>query len=88
MEAFAEAIVAYAQPLIDQTDGSVEQVEKAFALSQFCHNTALMPINMQEEMIRELQLSVGLDDEEFSVLRSSIIEPMIRRHQEMFPPDK
>ncbi len=31
MGAIAEAFAAFAQPLIDQTDGSPEQVEKALA---------------------------------------------------------
>jgi hypothetical protein len=34
MGAIAEALVAYAQPLMDQTDGSEEQLNKAFALTQ------------------------------------------------------
>ena len=84
MGALAEAIVAYAQPLIDQTDGSFEQMEKALALSQFCYNVALLPDDKQEQMIHELQLSVEMDDEEFALFRSSVIDPMIRRHQDMF----
>jgi hypothetical protein len=43
MGALAEALVAYAQPLIDQTDGSLEQLNKAFAISQLCYNLALLP---------------------------------------------
>ena len=43
MGAIAEAFVAYAQPLIDQTDGSLEQMNKAFAISQLCYNLALLP---------------------------------------------
>ncbi len=85
MGAIAEAIVAYAQPLIDQTDGSVEEIEKAFALSTLCYNLALLPDDMQEQQIRDLQPSVDMDDEEFAEFRSSVIDPMIRRHQEMFP---
>jgi hypothetical protein len=85
MGAIAESIVAYAQPLIDQTDGSVEQIEKAFALSTFCYNLALLPDDMQEQQIRDLQPSVEMDDQEFAEFRSSVIDPMIRRHQEMFP---
>ena len=38
MGAIAEAFVAYAQPLLDETDGSEEQLNKAFAMSQFCFN--------------------------------------------------
>ena len=32
MGAIAEGFVAYAQPLLDQTDGSEEQMNKAFAI--------------------------------------------------------
>ena len=38
MGAIADAFVAYAQPLIDQTDGSEEQLSQAFAMSQLCYN--------------------------------------------------
>ena len=40
MGAIAEGFVAYAQPLLDQTDGSEEQLNKAFAISQLCFNLA------------------------------------------------
>ena len=43
MGAIAEGIVAYAQPLLDQTDGSEEQLNKAFTISQLCYNLALLP---------------------------------------------
>ncbi len=33
MGALAEGLVAYARPLLDQTDGSVEQMDKAFSMS-------------------------------------------------------
>jgi hypothetical protein len=33
MGAIAEAFVAFAKPLIDQTDGSHEQLNKAFAIT-------------------------------------------------------
>ena len=49
MGAIAEAIVAYARPLIDQTDGSVEQMENAFAISQLCFNLALLPDDAREQ---------------------------------------
>ncbi len=58
MGAIAEAIVGYAQPLIDQTDGSHEQMEKALAISQVCWNLALLPKEKQEESLREMQPSL------------------------------
>jgi hypothetical protein len=47
MGAIAEGFVAYAQPLLDQTDGSQAQLSKAFAISQFCFNLALLPDEKQ-----------------------------------------
>lgn len=85
MGAFGEAFAAFAQPLIDQTDGSPEQVQKALSLSQLCYNTALLPVDKREEMFAEFRSRLGMDDEEFDDFRRSILEPMIARHEQMFP---
>ncbi len=85
MGAIAEGFVAYAQPLIDQTDGSVEQLNKAFAISQLCFNLALFPEDSREKTLSEMRAGLKMDDEEFDLFRRSIVAPMIRRHQEMFP---
>ena len=85
MGAIAEGIVAYAQPLIDQTDGSVEDLNKALTLSQLCWNMSLLPENKRDQMLSEIRPSLQMDDAEFDEFRHSIIEPMIQRHQEMFP---
>jgi SEC-C motif len=85
MGAIAEAFVAYAQPLLDQTDGSQEQLNKAFAISQLCYNLALLPEGQRDETLGEMRSNLRMDDEEFDAFRSSVVVPMIRRHQEMFP---
>ena len=85
MGALADAIVAYAQPLLDQTDGSHEQLNKALAISQLCYNLALLPDDRRDTMLSEMRPNLQMDDEEFDAFRRSIIMPMIRRHQEMFP---
>jgi uncharacterized protein YecA (UPF0149 family) len=85
MGAIAEAFVAYAQPLLDQTDGSHEQMSKAFALSQLCYNLALLPEDEREKSLSEMRPTLEMDDEEFDAFRHSVVIPMIRRHQEMFP---
>jgi uncharacterized protein YecA (UPF0149 family) len=85
MGAIAEAFVAYAQPLLDETDGSEEQLNKAFAMSQFCFNLALLPDDGRDATLSELQRTLEMDDEEFDAFRRSIVVPMIRRHHEMFP---
>ena len=85
MGALAEAFVAYAQPLLDQTDGSEEQLNKAFAISQLCYNLALLPDDRRDTMLSEMRPTLGMDDAEFAAFRRSVIVPMIRRHEEMFP---
>jgi hypothetical protein len=85
MGAIAEAFVAYAQPLLDQTDGSQEQMQKALTISQLCYNLALLPEDQRETMLREVRPDLNLDDEEFGAFRQSIVDPMIQRHHEMFP---
>ncbi len=85
MGAIAEGFVAYAQPLLDQTDGSLEQLNKAFAISQACFNLALVPDKKREAAIREVQTALGMDDAEFDEFRRSIVVPMIERHHQMFP---
>ncbi|NUQ64470.1 MAG: SEC-C domain-containing protein [Pirellulales bacterium] len=85
MGAIADAFVAYARPLLDQTDGSEEQLNKAFAISQLCYNLSLMPEDSRDRVLGEMKPTLDMDDEEFDDFRRSIVIPMIRRHQEMFP---
>ena len=85
MGAIADGFVAYAQPLLDQTDGSEEQLNKAFAISQLCYNLALLPDDRRDAMLDEVRQTLGMDDAEFAEFRRSVIVPMIRRHEEMFP---
>ena len=65
MGAIAEAFVAFAQPLLDQTDGSHEQMNKAFAMSQMCYNLSLFPEEDREKTLSEMRRSSGMDDKEF-----------------------
>ena len=85
MGAIADAIVAYAQPLLDRSDGSLEQMQKAMALGQLCWNLALLPPDQHDGAIGDLQSSLNMDDADFAELRRDVIEPMIRRHEDMFP---
>ncbi len=85
MGVFAEALAEYARPLLDETDGSIEQLNKAFAISQLCYNLALLPEESRDRTLSDTRLSLKMDDEEFDNFRRSIVLPMIRRHQEMFP---
>jgi uncharacterized protein YecA (UPF0149 family) len=84
MGAIAESIVAYAQPLLDQTDGSTAEMQKAMTLAQVCWNLALLPEKERDAELTKLKSSFGMDDE-FEDFRVSVVLPMIRRHHEMFP---
>ena len=85
MGALADGFVAYAQPLIDQTDGSLEQMNKAMAIGQLCFNLALLPVDRREKSLSEMRSLLEMDDEQFAEFRRSTVDPMIRRHQDMFP---
>lgn len=85
MGAIAEAMVAYAQPLLDETDGSLEQMNKAFAIAQLCWNLALCPKEEREDLLSKMRPTLKMDDDEFEQFRHRVILPMIRRHGEMFP---
>src|SRR5271165_1164476 len=85
MGAVAEAIVAYVQPLIDQIDGSPEQLNKALAMGQLCYNLAILPEDSRQTLLSEFQQTLKMDDEEFDAFRRELVVPMIERHEAMFP---
>lgn len=85
MGATAKAMVAYAQPLIDETDGSLDQMNKAFAIAQLCWNVALFSEEKRDEILSKMRSTLMMDDAEFEAFRRSVLLPMIRRHHEMFP---
>ena len=85
MGAIADAMSRFAQPLIDATDGSPEQLQRALTLSQLCWNLAITPAEMRDEFLASMQPTLKMDDGEFQEFKRTVVTPMIRRHQEMFP---
>ena len=85
MGAIAEAIAAYAQPLFDQTDGSIDKMNRAMTVAQMCWNLALLPEGQREKAIDELKAPLNMKDGEFTEFRQHVVLPMIQRHREMFP---
>jgi hypothetical protein len=85
MGAIADAIVGYAKPLIDATDGSIEQMNKAMSISQACWNLSIMPAESRQSALDGMRSSLGMSDSEFDDFERSVVLPMIRRHEEMFP---
>lgn len=85
MGVIAESMVAYSQPLLDQTDGSSEQMQKATSIAFMCWTLALLPETEQEKMLAEMRPALGMNDAVFADFQESVIRPMILRHHEMFP---
>ena len=85
MGAFGDAFAAYTQPLIDEGDGSREEIETAFLFGQLCWNLALAPEDSRQEMLDNIQPTLKMDDGEFEGFKASVVFPMIQRHYDMFP---
>lgn len=85
MGAIAEGLLAFVKPLLDQTDGSREELDKALKIGQICFNLAVLPEDQGKELLDEMRLSSGLDEEEFDAFYRSIVVPMVERHREIFP---
>jgi uncharacterized protein YecA (UPF0149 family) len=85
MGVIAEAMSRFARPLLDATDGSPEELQRAFSLSQACWNLALMPEGHREQSLADMQSTIKMDDEKFQAFKRDLVMPMIRRHQEIFP---
>jgi uncharacterized protein YecA (UPF0149 family) len=83
--AIADAIVAYAQPLFDQNDGSIDKMNRAMTVAQMCWNLAILPEDQRETAIDELKPTLNMTDGEFTEFRQHVVLPMIQRHREMFP---
>ena len=85
MGAIAESITSYAQPLLDKTDGSIEEMNRALSLGQICWNLALIPEGDRDDALREMAISLEMEADAFEAFRCTVIAPMIQRHEEMFP---
>jgi hypothetical protein len=80
-----DALAVYAQVLIDETDGSTEQMRRAFDIAMVCWNMALMSESRREECMADFQTHTDMSDARFAAFRRVIVDPMIRRHAAMFP---
>lgn len=85
MGGFADAIVKYAQPLIDSSDGSPEQVQNALTMSQLCWNMALMSEEDRNAFLDKMPPMPNMGIEVLEEFKRTVVKPMVQRHQEMFP---
>lgn len=84
MGILADSMVAYAQPLLDATDGLIEQMNRALALAQVCWNLALLPGEGRNAALREMQPSLKMEADEFEDFRRTVVVPMIRGTRRCF----
>lgn len=85
MGALGNALSAYMQPLIDQSDGTLEGLNQALKIGQLCYNLSLISEDQRTELLNNMQRTLEMNDADFEVFRQAIVLPMIRRHEEMFP---
>lgn len=85
MGAIAEAMANFARPLLDATDGSMDQMNRALMIGQLCWNLAVTPEARRDDFLAAMRPSLNMDDDEFESFRREVVRPMIRRHEEMFP---
>ena len=81
----ADSMVAYAQPLLNETDGSQADIQKALSIAQLCWNLAVLPELERNNFYVKMRESLDMNEAEFDDFRLSIVAPMIKRHHEMFP---
>jgi uncharacterized protein YecA (UPF0149 family) len=81
----AESMMKYAQPLIDDTDGSVEELDKALSIARICWNLSIMPEEEREECFASMRSDTEMSKDEFLDFKDNVIESMILRHKKMFP---
>ena len=84
MGAIAEAMVEFARPLIDATDGSIEAMNRALSVSSLCYNLGCLPEEAREPIISEMKIKLNLNDLEFEEFKRSVITPMLQRYETMF----
>jgi uncharacterized protein YecA (UPF0149 family) len=85
MGIMAESMVAYAQPLLDETDGSHGQMQNALTIAQLCWNLALLPETEQKDRLAQMRPALKMNTAEFAEFCESVVVPMVKRHREMFP---
>ena len=71
MDVIADCIVAYAQPLIKR-NSSLEQIQHAMMIAQFCWNLSVMPDEKRESRLMEIQKTLEFSDTDFNEFRKEV----------------
>jgi len=80
----AQQMAEFAQPLLDQTDGSIEAMNKAMSVGMVCWNMAIVSAEERDLMLTEF-VDKTFPDEETRAAFREIAQFMIARHRRLFP---
>ncbi|HYQ29877.1 MAG TPA: SEC-C domain-containing protein [Polyangiaceae bacterium] len=80
---WAQQMIEFVQPLLDKSDGSKEQVEKAVSFGMLCWNIAIMPRAERAVAIDAAEREIAKTDEDREAFRD-LVELMLARYEELF----
>jgi SEC-C motif len=82
----ARQMMDFAQPLIDQSDGSIDALNKALSIAMIFWNLAIMPEQEREQALVEIMAEMSVSESEgVQSAFQALAETMIERHRQMFP---
>jgi hypothetical protein len=61
MGVIGDSISEFIRPLLQGTDGSEEQLQKAASIGQMCWNLAILPDSEREKAIAKFQSTLEMD---------------------------
>lgn len=64
--------------LLDQMNGSMQHVNQALALTEFCYNLSLLTPPERCKVLRKMQLDTGMSDADLAEVRRDWIDPMVQ----------
>jgi hypothetical protein len=79
----AQQMIEFVQPLIDRSDGSKEQIEKALSFGMLFWNIAILPRAERAAAVEEVGRGIAQTDEDREAFRD-LAKVMLARHDELF----
>jgi SEC-C motif len=79
----AQQMIEFARPLLDRSDGSKEQVDKALSFGMLCWNIAIMPRAERGVAIDAAERAIAKTDEDREAFRD-LVEVMLARYEQLF----
>ena len=83
-EGAAQQMVEFVRPLVDESDGSEEQLSNALNMGVLCWNIAVLPRTSRDRALRDAIDEFGATEKEREAFRE-VAELLIARHEQLFP---